>query len=75
MENKNVTYLSTSLSTSDLLINSGLLITLFRFVHIINVSWQAICQYWLVLALIFVAELVVVVVLGVVKWLINKVAK
>lgn len=70
MENKNI-----CLNTSDLLINTGWLLTLLRFVNIIDLSWLAIFKYWLVIVLIFAAELAIIVVLGGIKWLIKKVAK
>lgn len=72
MENKNVTYLS----ASDLLVNSGILLTILKFAGIIQTTpWQAIFQYWLALAALFMAELVIICLIGGFKWLIKKVAK
>lgn len=71
MENENVTYLS----TSGLLIDSGVLLTLLRFSGIIQTQWSSIFHYWTTLVLIFIVELVIVGLVAGIKWLIKKVAK
>lgn len=72
MENK---YSNVCLNTSNLLINSGWLLTLLRLVNIISTPWQAIFQYWLALTVLFMVELAALGLAGGVKWLWDRVAK
>ena len=69
MENKN------AINTSNLLVNTGWLLTLLRLTQIIQTQWSSIFKYWLVLACIFAAELVVLGLAGWVKWLWGRVNK